>query len=141
MKVIEIKQYDINEVDEITLLSTEEAKLLPKHILTLGDWWWLRSPGCHQERAIYVSGGGDVSWLGCYVDDYNAVRPAFRIKNLNSKKRDKIMIGNTWCTVIGVDLALADCSICAHRFDEKSNAWETSELRKLINSDEFKAMI
>lgn len=143
MKKIEIKQFDINEVKEVTLLSIEEAKRVPKKSLrACGDWWWLQSPSDCQNIAVFVYSNGDINKDGnCVNNERCTVRPAFRINNLKSKIGDKIMVGKTWCTVIKKDFALADYPICQHIFDLKSNDWETSELKAFIESDEFKAMI
>ena len=47
-------------------------------------WWWLRSPGCTQNRAAYVNTAGDVDEYGGNVTlDLGAVRPALWI-DLNS---------------------------------------------------------
>lgn len=142
MKKIEVKQFDIDEVDEITLLSVEEAKKIHQSIRARGEWCWLRSPGFKQGYAAYIMYGGGVIDVGHNVNyDNYTVRPAFRINNLKSEIGDRIMIGETWCTVIDEGLILADYSICEHRFDKNSNVWEISELKEFINSDEFKAMI
>lgn len=143
MKQIEIKQlFDIEEVNEITLLTIEEAEKLSDHILRCDNWWWLQSPGDYQNYAVCVDDEGDIYKTGDYVQlDYTAVRPAFKINNLESETGDKVIINKTMCTVVSKDLVLADCSICEHRFDKKSNNWETSELKAFIESDEFKAMI
>lgn len=142
MKEMKIKQFEVNEVNEITLLSIEEADKIPKSFRACGDWWWVRSPGFYQNLAISVRVDGDV-----YEIDHDvivvslAVRPAFRISNLESEIGDPVRIGKTWCTVVDKDLVLANHPICSHRFDKKSNNWETSELKAFIESDEFKAMI
>lgn len=142
MKKIEIKQFDINEVKEVTLLSIEEAKRVPKSFRACNEWWWLRSSGSTQDHAAFIYYDGGISESGCYVySDIRNVRPAFRINNLKSKIGDKIIVGKTWCTVVKKDFALADCPICKHIFDSKSNDWETSDLKAFIESDEFKAMI
>lgn len=142
MKKLEVKQFDISEVDEATLLPVEEARKLQKSIRACGEWWWLRSPGSDQDRAAYAGYGVAVYEHGSYVRDASiAVRPAFRISNLESKIGDKIMIGKTWCTIIDEGLVLADSPVCEHRFDSKSNNWESSELKEFINSEEFKKMI
>lgn len=142
MKKIEVKQFDISEVNEITLLSIEEAQKAPKAFRACGEWWWLRSPGYYQFSVANVNRDGDVYEHGLNVrNDIYAVRPAFRINNLKSKIGDKIMVGKTWCTVIDGGLVLADYPICEHRFDGKSINWETSELKAFIESNEFKAMI
>lgn len=142
MKKLEVKQFDISEVDEATLLSVEEARKLQKSIRACGNWWWLRSPGYFHDSAAIVCDDGDVGVHGDFVGNGDsAVRPAFRLNNINSKIGGKVMIGKTQCTVIDNNLLLADCPVCKHRFDEKSNIWESSELKEFINSEEFKKMI
>lgn len=142
MKEIRIKQFDINEVDEITLLTVEQAKEIPNYILACGDWWWLRSSNCCQYDAAVVYDGGDVKDGGDRVfDDYSTVRPVFRINNLDSFLGDCVYINKTRCTVIDKNLALADYPICEHRFDLESNDWKTSELKKFINSKEFISLL
>lgn len=142
MEEIKIKKFNISEIDKITLLSTEEAEKVPVSIRACGDWWWLRSPGGYQFSAASVNYVGGIFERGSYVNyDYIAIRPAFRLNNLNSKIGDKILINKTWCTVIDKGLVLTDYLICKHKFDSESNDWETSEIKRFINSDEFKAMI
>lgn len=137
-----IPKYDVDEV-EITLLTVEEAKALPRAILrTYSDDWWLRTPGDKEDTIAAVAGNGFVLERGLCVNwERIAVRPAFIIANLKSSKFDKILVGNTWCTVVAPGLALADKKVCWHRYDAKSNNWETSELKAFIKSDEFKAKL
>lgn len=142
MEEIKIKKFDIDEVDEITLLSVEEAEKIPDSVRACGKWWWLRSLGDCQNYAAIVHYDGYVYRGGYDVDiDGRAVRPAFRINNLKSEIGEPVRVSKIWCTVIDKDLVLANHPICNHRFDEKSNNWETSEIKAFINSDEFKAMI
>ena len=142
MEELKIKKFNIDEVDEITLLTIEQAKKIPNHILRCSDWWWLRSPGFSQFNVAIVDDDGDVCEYGDDISNKsNAVRPVFRISNLKSEIGNKIMVGKTLCTVIDEELTLADYSICKHKFDEESKNWETSELKGFINSDEFKTMI
>lgn len=67
MEELKIKKFDIDEVEEITLLTIEQAKKLPNHILACGKDWWLRSPGYSQRYAAYVGYGGDVYEHGSYI--------------------------------------------------------------------------
>ena len=47
-------------------------------------WWWLRSPGCVQDAAAYVSGEGSIYLNGQYIyDRVGGVRPALWL-NLES---------------------------------------------------------
>ena len=48
------------EVTEITLLTVEEARMLPEQIREYEDWWWLRSPGCFYSRVAGVRDDGSV---------------------------------------------------------------------------------
>lgn len=141
MKELKFKQFGIDEVDEITLLSVEEAKKVQPQIRACSEWWWLRSPGLNQYFAAIVDKSG-ISELGDLVSSgYHTIRPVFKINSLESEIGEKIMVNKTWCTIIDEGLVLADNPICNHRFDEKSNKWETSELKAFINSEEFKSMI
>lgn len=142
MEELKIKKFEIDEIDEITLLSVEEAEKIPQSILSCGNWWWLRSPGHNRFLVVGVNCLGVVFKLGFAISfDCYAVRPAFKISSLESEIGKKITVNKTLCTVIDKGLVLADCSICKHRFDSKSNVWETSEIKAFIESDEFKAMI
>ena len=44
-KIIESKQAECIDIEEITLLSTDEAKAFMENITPINDYWWLRSPG------------------------------------------------------------------------------------------------
>ena len=139
-----------NCIKEITLLTIEQAKRLPRELLACGEWWWLRSPGYIQDYAAYVYIDGSVYYRGDYVRNVvGCVRPAFVIPGLDSKIYDKVhiggyrytldgdYIGGCVCTVVDKDLVLADDVVCYHRFDAKSNDWNKSELKAFIESDEF----
>lgn len=138
MRTKSIKIFEKADIKQITLLTVEQAKKLPRDILDCGGWWWLRSPGIYQNFAALVYCGGGVLECGDRVDsDSYAVRPAFEIANLNFEFGEKVYVGKLPCTVIDKNLVLADECICNHRFDSKSNDWETSELKTFIESEEF----
>lgn len=142
MEEIKIKKFNIDEVDEITLLSVEEAEKIPDSVRACGKWWWLQSPGYNQKFAAVVDDIGGVYENGNFIYfDTNTVRPVFKISNLESDIGEPVRINKTWCTVIDKELVLTDNPICNHKFDSKSNDWENSELKAFVNSDEFKAMI
>lgn len=142
MKEIRVKFFNISEIDEITLLTVEQAKKLPNHILRCNEWWWLQSPGNRSYKTAVVYRDGDINKRGYDVDYVSsAIRPAFRITNLKSEIWDKVIIGKTLCTVVDKDLVLADSFICKSTFDEKSNNWETSELKAFINSKRFISLL
>lgn len=142
----ELKSYrhcfSVNEVNEITLLSIEDVMRLPKDILTIKKWWWLQSPSLAHNLAAYVYSDGNVNELGNFVNyDDNGVRPVFRINNLKLPFGEKVYAEKTQCTVIGEGLLLSDSIVCRHRFDIGSNDWKTSELKRFIESEEFKNLL
>ena len=120
-----------NYIKDITLLSVEEAKKLPKSILTINDLWWLRTPGRFSGDAAVVLPSGSIYDQGCNVSgDGAAVRPALRISNLGSSN---IKLGNTinclgmnWYYVED-DLVIAYNTVGDHCFN--NNYWETVSKR------------
>jgi hypothetical protein len=79
--------------DNLFCLSTEEAKSIPKSILSLNRfwYWWLRSPGSNSDGAAYVGPDGSVFYNGNYVSDVSlGVRPAFLMSSLDTKKLKEI---------------------------------------------------
>ena len=81
-----------NKTDKIFLLSAAEANKyfksgiaryceLTKYASNRGaaTKWWLRTTGRNSFLAAYVENDGDVSYLGDYVDNRFAVRPAMWI--------------------------------------------------------------
>ena len=144
MKVKAIPYFKIKDISEITLLSirewnkAKEIKSVPRFI----GWWWLCSPGYYSTLATCVYGSSITNDYGDDVKyDFGRVRPAFKIPNLKLEIGSKIFVENTLCTVIDTDYALSDIAVCQHRFDKKSNDYETSEIKQFINSDEFKEML
>lgn len=159
-----IKSIPFESVEEITLLTVEQAKRLPKKILACGRWWWIRLPGAIQQKqppkgllkwwrrrahgysqncTAYVTYDGFIHCNNLYINNNInvGVRPAFVVPNLSSKIGAKIQVGNHICTVIEKNLVLADSIICRHRFDSHPNNWEASELKIFIESDEFKKVL
>ena len=139
-----VHKVNINNVSEITLLSEEEwekakeIKSVPKYT----SWWWLRSHGNYSNSAMDVYGNGDINYSGAYVGDTDdCVRPAFKIPNLKLEIGSKVFVENTLCTVIDDDFVLSDKTVCRHRFDSKSNDYETSEIKQFINSYQFERML
>ena len=144
MKEKTIPYFEIKDISEITLLSTEEwekvkeIKSVPKYT----SWWWLRSPGTFSYYAVVINSDSDFADYGYYVHNrYVCVRPSFRVPNFKSKIGSKIFIENTLCTVIDTDYVLSDIVICRHKFDKESNDYDKSEIKQFINSDEFKKML
>lgn len=144
MTIKSVEKFDINEVEEIFLLSIDEweraktIQTVPLHT----NWWWLRSPGFNSNLAVYVSIRGSINGIGDFVDGINsAIRPAFKVKNIESNIGNKVFVKNTVCTVIDKDIVLSDTAICFHRFDEKYSDYEKSEIKEFLHSDEFKDML
>lgn len=130
--MISIKSEDI---ESIYLLSIQQAERLPKYILAIGDSWWLRSPGTFC-GAVEVDENGNVNYFGLKVD-YNrgGVRPALKIKNLdllNLEIGETVKVFGLLAQCIGDNSVLLCESITNHRFDSKSNDYETSEVKRFI---------
>lgn len=133
----------ITKVDEFkvigaTLLSIEEAEKLPQHLRVYPCWWWLRSPGTHQDYAARVNYDGSICYYGNYVNDINfCVRPALKLKSSNLEIGDKFEIGGIEFEVISDNLAfcMRDIGRCAFREDweaQDANAYETSDVRQFV---------
>ena len=68
--------------DFVFLLSLAEVKrylFLPSS-RSLGQWWWLRTPGLYQNWALAVNGDGKLSSDGHPVHRVGGIRPALWIK-------------------------------------------------------------
>lgn len=139
--IVERENFDC-EIKEATLLSIEEYKKYESIIPLLKKWWWLRSPGYYQSYAAGVSDDGGVYERGINVAfDFYAVRPALKIQISNSesfKSGDKLDLLDKKWTVLDVlkkeIYILCNESIGNHKFDSKSNIWETSELKTWLES-------
>ena len=124
------------EFDEIFLLSAEEYEKYKPNIPYIRCWWWMRSPGYNSDCAALVNYDGSVCNSGNYVNiNSDAVRPALRISNLESSN---LTVGDRFVKYdfpwikIDDNLAIAEVPIAFHRFDEKSNDYKTSEIRKFL---------
>lgn len=138
----DIKKISIDDVKEITLLTIEQAERLTSKQLERDYWWWLRSPGSFQDPAACVFNDGSIYYSGiCVSFDDVCVRPVFIIPNLNLKIGDKIQVENCMCTIIEENLAFAENGVCKHFFDYETNNWETSELKRYIESEDFKNLL
>jgi len=138
---------DRKDVEGITLLSTEEAEKLPRWLLANGNGWWLRSPGYVRNGAACVFTDGTVFRLGfdVHYDDI-CVRPVIKVNlkpylPLIVKGRiQPLVIGETvrvffkQAQYIGNDMVLLCESIAFHRFDEKSNDYENSEIKEFLEN-------
>lgn len=125
-----------------TLLSVEEAMPVPRSVRTIGDWWWLRSPGSDDYDVAFVYELGCVFASGCSASlGSGCVRPALRISNLkfnNINIGDKIEVKDMTFKVISDTLALIDKPIgrCAFRKDceaPDANEYEKSDVKKFVD--------
>lgn len=122
--------------DTLFLLSIEEYEKYKDRIPHINCWWWLRSPGTKPEWATSVYEDGSVDHYGHGAKyDNDAVRPVLRIArpdkyNIQIGMRT-IQYDFPWI-VIDKDLAIAEVPIAFRRFDEKSNDYANSEIRKFL---------
>ena len=131
------------KVEDITLLSTEEAEKLPKDILKFSNYWWLRSPGRWQDSVTLVSIDGGFGDYGLIIDKSDfGVRPALIVSNLNSLNLnlyDKIeFYGVKWIKISGNMLLCNDTTFGNHCFDP-SDYWNWNAPQYTYeNSDIYK---
>ena len=122
---------------EITLLTKEEyekySELHRIPMVNAATWWWLQSPGNRKDSKHNVSvvdAYGEIFGNGTnvgYVD--GAVRPVLKSKILNYNVGTCFgALGNTWI-MIDDNVAISYDVVSHHRYDAKSNEWETSELK------------
>ena len=142
---------------KIDLLSVEEAKKLPVEILqckahryfngytdrSQNCHWWLRSPGLYsRDAAIVWSSGTAYGYSSNVYLDNIAVLPALRseeplIKTLPKTEKGCVKyLDTTWIDIsdyLGYQCLLKKkCLKKPHRFDAKSNNYEESEIKKII---------
>lgn len=139
---VETPVFDVTETIP-TILTLERAKKLPRTLLHREGPWWLRTPSTFG-RVYQVSHAGRIGEIGYDVNKSCGVRPAFMTPPLNRKVGDKVFINDLLCTVVGENLVLADTIIIKSKFknmklpfDDHSNEWAESDLKALVESDEF----
>ena len=120
-----------------TLLSANEAiTLLTKEERKYKYPWWLRTPSYSSDPGYFVHYNGHVHRDGDYVNNYNGIRPALVISNLGGfKVGDIFSIGEYKFKIISPTLAwmyLQD--IGKDYFDDKSNDYETSHVKQIIDA-------
>ena len=132
-KMISINNEDI---ESIRLLSKKEAEALPKWIRANGTWWWLRSPGGDSTHVAIVRDDGSVNSYGFNVClSFQAVRPALKIRNLDSlnfKVGETIEVLGLFAQYIGHNSVLLCESIARRRFDANSNDYKASEIKRSV---------
>ncbi len=138
---MEITYYKLNKADlkveDISLLTLEEVEQLPGSIRFYACSWWLRSAGYTSHHAAWVNHDGSTFGLGEPVNyDFCAVRPTLTISNLESlnlKIGDVLTIKGEEYRYIGGNKALYNDEVVCHRFDEESNNYEQSDIKKIVD--------
>ena len=130
-----------NQIEDITLLSVEEAKEMPQKILSYSDWWWLRSPGYDSDYVACVNHLGLVSIYGQSLDyTSDMVRPTL-ITNLDSSNfkqyKSQIKFGDKVWLYVGDNMwLLNDEPLTRMRFNDdptKGNKYEGSDIYNYIH--------
>lgn len=143
---IELKEkYHANNVDPIYLLSEKEYQYYKKDLPLIIGWWWLRSPGYDSNYAACVFDDSSVYDHGNISSDSGGIRPALNLEHLKSKiytAHYKLVNGKfpyrftwagvTWRTLEEDKLAIAEMPIFYSKFDDESNAYETSFIRNKL---------
>ena len=142
MKVKDILRCITKEADlditGATLLTKEEAKELPKKLLSHDAWWWTKSPSRYSDGAICVSSYGYVNNNGTGVLSAGKVRPVLTISNLEFsglKIGDTFEFGGQKFEIISNDKAfcLGDIGQCAFRTGLRVNVYEKSDIKKFVD--------
>lgn len=127
--------------DEIFLLSIEEYEYYEDKIPHENCWWWLRFSGYNQHFAAAVDIDGSVRYRGHNVHrDDGAVRPTLKYSNLEfqiikfSVRKDRFLFHEFLFKIIDEEnkIAIAEVPIAFDKFDEKSNDYETSGIRRKL---------
>lgn len=129
------------EITGATLLTVEEAEVLPKEILSFDHYWWLCSRGDRGDGAAYVSSGSSVRYSGAYgLDCIGAVRPALiiNLKSPTLQIGDKFQFREKEFEIISANRALCTESIGDYVFREDwqaedSNIYEMSDVKKFVD--------
>lgn len=135
------------EEDPIFLLSTEEYEKYKDAIPQINESWWLRSPG-HGSR--YAGCRQDSRYAACINDDSILLKDGYLINNTDGmgvrpvvknqaisdlyKVGKTILINNFPFIVIDKreGLAIAEVPISFGKFDDDSNDYENSYIRKFL---------
>ena len=130
------------DIDEITLLTAEEASQLPIDILHSESWWWLKSPGYYQPYNV-SSVHFDGKWI-CFEDrcdrDDGGIRPAIKVADSDTSGLTtgaKIAFGGYCWTMVLPQTLLCDSIIEYRCWREDSTAadandWEKSDIKKWL---------
>ena len=141
-KKMKVTRYNPEEIEavvtDISLLTLEEAKALPENIRQYRGWWWLRTPGDERFTVAFVYNGGSVNSYGTDIGyNYNCVRPVLTIADLDFfdlEVGDTLAIQNKRYIYIGDNRVIYNGELVYHRFDEDSNDYEKSEIKKIVDN-------
>jgi len=120
--------------EDISLLSVEEADLIPQSIRAIECGSWLRSPSKISGFAAYVHGSGYVDEFGFDIGSSGGVRPALLVPNLKSSNLqigDKIEVVGFPFTVVSESILLCDIVPFRSEFG-KTNDYETSIVKESL---------
>lgn len=120
---------------ELFLLSVEEYEKYKDVIPVIGSWWWLRSPGLDSSCAAYVYYDGSVDTRGDLVFSSSGIRPAFRVQKseiLNLQIGDRKSCYDFPFVKIDDDLLIAEVPIAFDKFDDDSNDYEKSYVKRFL---------
>lgn len=127
------------EEDTLFLLSKEEYEMYKDVIPHINTYWWLRSPSDVDGFTTFapcVRVEGELPVSSYLVDNYDiAVRPALRVGKIYGGKWTigEIFVYKKFPFVyIGDGLAIAEVPIGFEKFDNYSNDYKTSHVRKWL---------
>ena len=134
-------ELDIKNCAGITLI-TENDFYDIKNIIPKSDaWWWTCCAADGDNRVMYVL-DDELYTDGYFCDREAGVRPVVELKHdIDAAYGGIVGVGNFTATYIGEKRVLLDENVCKHIFDSRSNKWKGSELKKFIESAQFKKML
>lgn len=150
------KRLDISNIENATLLSTEEAASIDKDFLKMEKEelsshkaWWLRSPysdrNAFYDKVAACVRGTDGNFHGCAkVDKYLGVRLALKITDMEDLQiGDKVCFGDKTFTIVSDQYALCDDFIGWYRFHQGAcsrdseyaiaDEYEYSDVKKMVD--------
>lgn len=121
--------------DELFLLSVEEYEKYKGVIPVIGSCWWLRSPGYISYFESSVTNGVSVITEGLFVKSAHCIRPALKVSKSeieNLKIGDRKIYYDFPFVKIDEDLLIAEVPIAFDKFDDKSNDYEKSYVKRFL---------
>lgn len=121
--------------DELFLLSIEEYEKYKGVIPIVNSWWWLRSPGYLSYLAACFDYNYSVFTYGYYVHSTHGIRPALKVSKSeieNLQIGDRKIYYDFPFIKIDDDLLIAEVPIAFDKFDDKSNDYEKSYVKRFL---------